>query len=670
MKAKYQNQWFNVKDDNKNSKYVTLEGYGYVKRVLKEDVVFDTPKEKPLKQTHDIKEVKETPDKSIKETFNTPKDLKEDIAIDPNIAQKIAQLKQDIAKKEEEISKLQAKGFKNSQQQQQKIANQPLMEDGEWKIIEDDLGFYVVSTKDPNIKHGPFDDKLAADQFVAQADNESQWEEKGLNFKADPKVCQVSECQTTMDPKMFDKYKQNNVKVASESHEDVKQDNFDLLRKHFKNLLEDLENINKTPIHFNPDVESDDVNYNDLDNHYDNLDADDTSFKPKGVITEDDEKQLIEKKISIKQNNLGKWGWFQYGATDDIINQSSIPFESEMEALEEVRQKFISMDDITPPKSINQVRDENEEELIDDDPTNHDEIDQAEQNYLDKRVKDVHKMFVDMEKDGLIKIRKEGVYVNPEIFGPEYTPSDTVKDQYGDVWQLFTNPIEVERMMELWKADYPPVLAEDTNDPKSMLINNNISVYQLESGKFGWKKLDDNGNPIKTSQPFDSEEDAIQDASKSLDPITEEGGTASVAGPGVADGTTNQAINATQGIAPVYSRIGTTKSRLNEMFKVDVPLVLNESAPNLNRHLIAEKIENQIDPLNESEGCSMCDRNSARKKAIGPYATLKECAKFLSENFYSCSTKKYEHRQKPLDENLILEQMKKLSNQLLRKIKK
>jgi len=158
----------------------------------------------------------------------------------------------------------------------------------------------------------------------------------------------------------------------------------------------------------------------------------------------------------------------------------------------------------------------------------------------------------------------------------------------------------------------------------------------------------------------------------------DECGTAAVAGPGVADGTVSQSINATQGIADVPSPLGMKRRDINqynesikEYFKIEDEFILNEGRGQsaLNRHWLADKVEESIDPLTESE-CSTFQRRKARRNAIGNNATLRECACFIAENKFSCDEGKYVPREKPLQDDVVLESLKKHNSKLMRRFRK
>jgi hypothetical protein len=158
------------------------------------------------------------------------------------------------------------------------------------------------------------------------------------------------------------------------------------------------------------------------------------------------------------------------------------------------------------------------------------------------------------------------------------------------------------------------------------------------------------------------------------DVFTEEG-VASVAGAGCADGTVNPAVNATQGIAGYPSRLGVGLQKRIEkleesLFKAP-EFQLNESlAANINRHLIADRIEDKYEPLNEAEGCSKTARLNERRKAIGRNATLAQCAKYIAENQYCCQEGCYKPRANKLDEAKLFNELKLESNRLLRRVRK
>ena len=78
----------------------------------------------------------------------------------------------------------------------------------------------------------------------------------------------------------------------------------------------------------------------------------------------------------------------------------------------------------------------------------------------------------------------------------------------------------------------------------------------------------------------------------------------------------------------------------------------------INRHLIADIVESEFDPLKESDGCSNAIRRKYRMGSIGRYATIRECAKFLANNKFSTSQLKYEKREVPLNEEDLYEKMK------------
>jgi hypothetical protein len=113
-----------------------------------------------------------------------------------------------------------------------------------------------------------------------------------------------------------------------------------------------------------------------------------------------------------------------------------------------------------------------------------------------------------------------------------------------------------------------------------------------------------------------------------------------------------------------------TYSNLEEA--IVLPSVLNEGVMggyNLNRHLICDKIESRHCALNEAEGCTIKEARKARVAALGERATLAQCAKYISENEYSCSEGKYVPRVNKLDENAILKEMRALAGRAIRKIK-
>lgn len=155
--------------------------------------------------------------------------------------------------------------------------------------------------------------------------------------------------------------------------------------------------------------------------------------------------------------------------------------------------------------------------------------------------------------------------------------------------------------------------------------------------------------------------------------ITEEGaGTVSVAGPGCGDATTNQAIHGNAGIAIVPSRLGMDKRKLEEEhFKLDLELQLDESVKSatLNRHVVADKIEETIDGINE-QILDRVARRKARIDSIGRFVSTNECATFLAANKFSSKDLKYVPREQPLDHMKIADDMRRLNSKIISKIKK
>lgn len=100
-------------------------------------------------------------------------------------------------------------------------------------------------------------------------------------------------------------------------------------------------------------------------------------------------------------------------------------------------------------------------------------------------------------------------------------------------------------------------------------------------------------------------------------------------------------------------------------------LVLNESKVSfINRHVIADVVEEELSPLQESDNCTKAVRRASRMKSIGRYATMKECATFISNNKYLASENKYVPRESPLKLEEVQEKMKSILNRVSCHIKK
>lgn len=305
---------------------------------------------------------------------------------------------------------------------------------------------------------------------------------------------------------------------------------------------------------------------------------------------------------------------------------------------------------------------------VDVDPESHEETrDENHSRFNDSIVSIKEKIHSILEElDGVIS---KDDYANDQIHYDDERETDDVN--YNDLDNHYSN-LEVDD-----ETDFNNVMeSEFSNDLLTMLHDRGISVDNKEDGYYWMIEKGNLEDLINEFGPFETHDEAIQNALETLEiepnEINEEG-VASVAGPGCSDGTNNQAISAEQGIAIVPSRMGMDRRRElneNELFKFNGKLVLSESrVSNINRHLIADKVEEQYNPMNESEGCSIHKRRKARMESIGRFASLRECAHFIAENQFSCDKCCYEKREQPLDYDEVIREMKKYSNKMTRKIK-
>lgn len=69
---------------------------------------------------------------------------------------------------------------------------------------------------------------------------------------------------------------------------------------------------------------------------------------------------------------------------------------------------------------------------------------------------------------------------------------------------------------------------------------------------------------------------------------------------------------------------------LSEMKKLDESCVSS-----INRRILCELVLEKISPLNENKEC-IKERRRALREALGPFPTLRECAKFITEKTYKC----------------------------------
>jgi hypothetical protein len=285
-----------------------------------------------------------------------------------------------------------------------------------------------------------------------------------------------------------------------------------------------------------------------------------------------------------------------------------------------------------------------------------------------------------MDGDEWDKYKEQGVDVDPESHAEtQETNDDRMKLALQGLRRTFRQKLnELDDLLEMAEED-EEILAEDgAVEEDEVPENAEIHVDpDRPSDDVNYRSTDNYYDNLDAEEDTDFEQvneedhDEEEDDAEQLD---EEGaGTASVAGPGVADATVNQAINGQQGVAVYPGRmgIGMQRRKIDEtFFKLsDDEVVLKEAhVPTINRHRVADKVEEQLDPMTESD-CTGVQRRKARMESIGRYATLRECAMFIAENRYACG-EGYVPREKKLEAATVLEMMKKKNSKLMREIRK
>lgn len=603
--AIYRGHKYNVV--NEDDSFVTLEGFGYKKRIHKEEVLFEEePVEDLLDQIPDKEIITDTPEDTLPNEY-PDKSLKfdeEDIAtLPPQIASKIADNQKKVADRQTQIASLQSEVAKlrelmqtlrdqGSRRLEESVLDETYEFDDDDEItiegpvsglydelneaeyqgrkvtlnkpMRGDVKKFKVYVKDPktgNVKKVNFGDPdmrirksnpEARKSFRARHKCDQQKDKTSAAYWS----CKMweSDMRTTMDADQWDKYKEQGVDVDPESHSETQGKNDEImagalqgLRRSFRQMLNELDDILET------------------EEDYDVIDE--------NAIDNDEE---LNGHIHIDPDR----------ETDDINYRSTDNYYDNLE-----------------------------DEDIDMDPMNEEGSNSPAVDNFNTQMNKLSPNYYVNNPDNIVEDIKAG-YV------------------YG-----FTGP------SGLGGGEGPP--------EEVMFIVNPETGDILE---------------VKYNEHYDNlKEDAGA-------------GTAAVAGPGCADGTVNQAVNAMQGIAQVPSRMGIGMHRRKEpiaesikkLFNVELDeskLLLERHVPNLNRHIIADKIEEQIDPLTESE-CSNAQRRKIRMESIGKYATLRECARFIAENKFSCNEGSYVPREEPQDPELVLEMMKKANARLMNKIKR
>jgi hypothetical protein len=518
QKAKYRGQRFNVV--SKDQKYTILEGHGYSVRVLNDEVIYEEPVVDVLPQAKPEDKLQSSiPDAPL------PKELPEGKDIIPTNEEttttNIARMEQDKAKKMGEIADL------NKKQATEKAALAKAELAAAKKVVKEDApttdpiatpenetqsGYYVTYS-DARLANSPLEKnrirvgaipKFGNRQYVPGRskatviwyDNKNNPEEIDISMlKPLPTATAKEEIQkqNLNEEIEWDKYKANDVDVNPETHEDTKKTNDERmstaltgLQASFRKMLEEIDQVLEAKndlspisisdyaseqIHNDEDKVSDDVNYNDLENHYDNLDvATDTSFEQVDELDEDEDSYLVDNNVSIMYDGTNYW-YEMYEPKPEMNEAETVEPKEKSDMFCSVREAYQSL--------LSKTTDLSE----------------------------------------LENLKGRDIEINGDIFS--------------------VNPEFKNGRIQL------------TKDNGEMSFISQIKLLSL----------------LKSGE------------AKILDVAMNECGTAAVAGPGAADGTVNQAVNATQGIATVPSRLGDklTSRKLEESIFTTDELKLKDS---------------------------------------------------------------------------------------------
>lgn len=357
QKAKYRGQRFNVV--SKDQKYTILEGHGYSVRVLNDEVIYEEPVVDVLPQTKPEDKLQSSiPEAPLTKEMPEGKDIIP--TNEETTTTNIAKMEQDKAKKMGEIADL------NKKQATEKaaLAKAELAAAKKVGVVREESpttdpiatpenetkSGYFVTYSDAAIANNPLEKnrirvgvipKFGNRQYVPGSqkatviwyDNKNNPEETDVSMLKPLSTTVAQEerqKQNLAEEIEWDKYKANDVDVNPETHEETKKTNDDRmsnaltgLQASFRKMLEEIDQVLETKnslspisiedyaseqIHNDEDRVSDDVNYNDLENHYDNLDvAADTSFEQVDELDEEEDAYLVDNNVSIMYDGTNYW---------------------------------------------------------------------------------------------------------------------------------------------------------------------------------------------------------------------------------------------------------------------------------------------------------------------------------------------------------------------------